>query len=80
METMWSFIPSRSVAAHPAVPSLFRESRKTMKDDHQMIISFLPDQQHDRQHARCSALGTPDNTQIYEDSRVRLATTVPSVG
>jgi hypothetical protein len=31
-----------------------------------MIISVSPSQQHDRQHARCSARVTPDNFTIFE--------------
>jgi len=49
-----------------AVPSLFRESRENDGRRPSMIISVSPSQQHDRQHARCSARATSDNFTIFE--------------
>jgi hypothetical protein len=56
-----------------AVPSLFRESRENDGRRPSMIISVSPSQQHDRQHARCSARATSDNFTIYEGSDVFTA-------
>jgi hypothetical protein len=49
-----------------AVPSLFRESRENDGRRPSMIISVSPSQQHDHQHARCSARATSDNFTIFE--------------
>jgi hypothetical protein len=49
-----------------AVPSLFRENQENDGRRPSMIISVSPSQQHDRQHARCSARATSDNFTIFE--------------
>ena len=40
-----------------------------------MIISVSPRQQHDRQHARCSAIATSDNFTIFEGTGLALTGT-----